>query len=672
MRRILHASRASLVRSPDLPFLLLWAAALIAGILMFQDFGLSWDEPLYYKYGEAVGYAYSPRAWLSGSFDLENAYGPSAEDHKIYGAAYLLVGRPVARAVESLIGSLEADAWHLVNFLAYMGGLAFFYALGKRWMRPVSALLATTLLASQPLLWGHAFINPKDIPFLAVFVASVYLGFRMVDQVVTLGQGPSAARHPDPLRDQLRKRRATLLVCSVTLVAVLLVLAAHLGATGAHLVLRELVTAAYYAPRDSSLGRLFATLASRADAVPVAAYVQKSWLLFLRARTALTALTPILLIASGAVLFPAAAQRAHRLLDRILAPAPSKPTLAPTDLQDWRLLQTAILPGIILGMLTSIRLVGFLAGALVLLYYLAKGERRSLAPAIVYFAIAGLALLATWPYLWVSPVARLIEVARHMADNPKIVPVLYRGSVFMSDGLPKDYLPRLLAITLTEPTWMLFAFGVVAAVARLCRRTLDWRDWTWILAWFFLPFLYVVVRRPPMYDGYRHFLFILPPVFIVTGVGFDTVVSRLKHARFVVPVFIALLLPGLAGIVSLHPYEYTYYNSFAGGTGGAFRRYETDYWLTCYKETLENLDAANIEAPALFVHRQPAIARAYSDGRWPVEPFDPADDRTFPGSLLLLTTRTNSDLAIHPADPIILTVGRRGATFCVVKRVPSA
>ncbi len=121
----------------------------------------------------------------------------------------------------------------------------------------------------------------------------------------------------------------------------------------------------------------------------------------------------------------------------------------------------------------------------------------------------------------------------------------------------------------------------------------------------------------------------------------------------------------------LHPYPYTYYNEFTGGIDGAFRRYETDYWLTCYKEAVESLGAEGLDSTPLFVHRQPAIARAYAGTQRRVESFDPDADQTTPGSLLLLTTRSNSDLAIHPDDPVILTVGREGATFCVVKRVAS-
>ena len=72
----------------------------------------------------------------------------------------------------------------------------------------------------------------------------------------------------------------------------------------------------------------------------------------------------------------------------------------------------------------------------------------------------------------------------------------------------------------------------------------------------------------------------------------------------------------------------------------------------------------------LFVHRNPAIARQYATPGMNIELFDPDDDRTFPGSWLLLTTRANVDLSIHPEAPEILSVGREGAEFCLVKDIP--
>src|SRR3990170_2549084 len=75
------------------PILLLLALNMLIGLFTFRDYGLSWDEPLFYDYASSLGYAYSPREWFSGNFNLDNAFGASAGDHANRGPAYLLLAR---------------------------------------------------------------------------------------------------------------------------------------------------------------------------------------------------------------------------------------------------------------------------------------------------------------------------------------------------------------------------------------------------------------------------------------------------------------------------------------------------------------------------------------------------------------------------------------------------
>jgi len=161
---------------------LLLAINIVIGLLVFRDYGYSWDEPLFYDYGDALGYAYSPPEWFSGNFDLGHSYGSSGDDHKTRGPAYLLLARGPVYLLEAL-GLDKASAWHLINFLFFQIGVYFLYRLAGRWMKPSAALAASALFSWQPLLWGHAFINPKDPPFLVFFLASVCLGFEMVDSL---------------------------------------------------------------------------------------------------------------------------------------------------------------------------------------------------------------------------------------------------------------------------------------------------------------------------------------------------------------------------------------------------------------------------------------------------------------------------------------------------------
>src|SRR6185369_5207623 len=106
-------------RFRELPLYLLLIAFLIIGLFTFRDYGLSWDEPLYYDYGKASQYAYSIPARLDGTFDLEKSFGASAGDHVTRGPAYLLIGGLLENALEFL-GLDMASAWHLVNFLTWL------------------------------------------------------------------------------------------------------------------------------------------------------------------------------------------------------------------------------------------------------------------------------------------------------------------------------------------------------------------------------------------------------------------------------------------------------------------------------------------------------------------------------------------------------------------------
>jgi hypothetical protein len=131
-----------------------------------------------------------------------------------------------------------------------------------------------------------------------------------------------------------------------------------------------------------------------------------------------------------------------------------------------------------------------------------------------------------------------------------------------------------------------------------------------------------------------------------------------------------ILAPGIIGILQLHPYQYTYYNSFIGGTDGAFRQYETDYWLTCYKDAVEQLDQTVNEPSNLYVHREGYIAAYYASNAIDVQDLRGALDQVQPGDYALVNTRTNEDRKVFKDAEPILQIGRGDALFCVIKQIP--
>jgi hypothetical protein len=547
-------------RFAEKPILILLAVNILIGLLVFRNYGLSWDEPLFYDYGDALGYAYSPREWFSGNFDISRSFGSSGDDHKTRGPAYLLLAREPVDLLESF-GLDKASAWHLINFLFFQLGVYFLYLLASRWMKSSAALAASAIFSWQPLLWGHAFINPKDPPFLVFFLAAVCLGFEMVDKIAKTLHPPSRALpHSD------------------------------------------------YSTNGS--------------------------------------LTP-----------------SRRLFERVTH---------------------VIFPAVILGITTSIRVLGPLAGLLVFIYFAIivlhnKNLRASVTPWLMFFIYAMIAILAmfvTWPYLWENPVARLIEVSRFMSDNPTNLSVLFGGEVYRAGELPRRYMPFMLATTLTEPVSFLFFLGLAVGYLKLFKQKTNVMAWnnigslTLVLLWLVIPVVYVLIRRPSMYDGLRHFLFILPPIFIFAGFVFEFLINHIVISWLRAGVILMLLLPGVVGIPQIHPYEYTYYNSFVGGTSGAFRSYETDYWLTCYKEAVENLGQTVNKPISLYVHREAYIAAYYADKNINVHDLRGALAEVKAGDYILVNTRTNEDRRVFKDAPLVLQITRGDAIFCMMRSIP--
>jgi hypothetical protein len=234
----------------------------------------------------------------------------------------------------------------------------------------------------------------------------------------------------------------------------------------------------------------------------------------------------------------------------------------------------------------------------------------------------------------------------------------------------------MLATTLTEPVWPLFFLGALVGYLKLFRQKLNsmarnnFVSLSLVLFWFLNLVAYVLIRRPSMYDGLRHFLFILPPIFIFAGFAFEFLIDHIASAWLRAGIMLVLFLPGIVGIVQLHPYEYAYYNSFVGGTSRAFRQYETEYWLTCYKEAVERFDETLDEPVNLYIHREAYIAAYYAGANTNVREARGALRDIRSGDYVLINTRTNEDRnAFREAWPVF-QVARGDANFCIIKKIP--
>ena len=171
------------IRSATITLGCVLLALLVVGVVTAGDYGVSWDEPDNAAFGRQALQAYAdlrpPAEWQS---NLESK-----------GPFFVAAAEAITATVAALGGgAAETGARHLAYFLTLPLAAVGLFSLGLRIAHPWPAFSATMLFIAQPLIYGHAFINPKDTPFMAFFLASMAMGVWMVESRAELVSKPGS------------------------------------------------------------------------------------------------------------------------------------------------------------------------------------------------------------------------------------------------------------------------------------------------------------------------------------------------------------------------------------------------------------------------------------------------------------------------------------------------
>ena len=202
--------------------------------------------------------------------------------------------------------------------------------------------------------------------------------------------------------------------------------------------------------------------------------------------------------------------------------------------------------------------------------------------AILAYLVMGL----VWPWSVVEPLNPFHAVDYFSNFFEKPWRELFAGQLILVPDMPRSYVPTLLGLQLPGLLLGLGCGGIVGAIVCICRARSAVGYRAALLATVLaatLPILITIAARPAMYNGIRHFVFTLPPFAALGGLAAACVAQWLKrYGRAALAAGALVAIAGIAvpvgAMIRLHPYEYTYFNRFAGGVAGARPRYMLDYW----------------------------------------------------------------------------------------------
>ena len=222
---------------------------------------------------------------------------------------------------------------------------------------------------------------------------------------------------------------------------------------------------------------------------------------------------------------------------------------------------------------------------------------------VVYVLLPGLAfgyllMGLMWPWAILEPANPLRALTYFSHFFEKSWKEMFDGALVSVPDMPWSYLPTLFALQLPEVLLGLLAAAVGGTLMSLSRQDIAARRKTIFLMLTMaamLPLVIAMVKRPALYNGIRHFIFVIPPMAVLAGVAFAKLMGWLGRGgrRVWQPAALAvfafgLLLP-LGEMIRLHPYQYTHFNHIAGTVRSADNFFMLDYWGLALKQASDGL-----------------------------------------------------------------------------------
>jgi hypothetical protein len=302
----------------------------------------------------------------------------------------------------------------------------------------------------------------------------------------------------------------------------------------------------------------------------------------------------------------------------------------------------------------------------------ARARFARLALALIPTAILAYAVMAlVWPWSVANPLNPIlaIETFSHFFEKPW--QELFGGERLTPLEMPRSYVPLLMGLRLPELFLLLGCAGGLGCLVAACRSQLAPRSRAIHLSIALaavLPVLVTVIAQPAMYNGIRHFVFVMPPLAVTGGLAGAWIAARVaRFGRIGSAVLAACFAVGIAlpviEMARLHPYEYVFYNHLIGGVRGAQSRYMLDYWGLAFKQAGNELRDTLLkrgEAPPAGRKWTVAVCGPHPPARIALgDKFEPTWDAKGADFALVLGTFYCAKLDA----PVLIDVVRDGVSF---------
>lgn len=241
---------------------------------------------------------------------------------------------------------------------------------------------------------------------------------------------------------------------------------------------------------------------------------------------------------------------------------------------------------------------------------------KLLSPYLIILCAFPLFLIMS-PVSWKNPIEYCIGVVNTFSSfDVFFTDALFGGRMIRIDAThknPWDYTIRWMFLTLPLVCMALGGIGAVLFLKRVFKKqsakdSTSVRNTLWMAGIFFIGTLaYQILRRPVMYNSWRHSFFLYPLLVIFSMYALNIVCKSNKVIKWTTISLVCLSLCYQAvQLVQLHPFEMVQMN-LIGQT--VIEEYEGDYWglsgKYAHEWILENDDREDIKIYGIPINSSP-------------------------------------------------------------------
>lgn len=343
----------------------------------------------------------------------------------------------------------------------------------------------------------------------------------------------------------------------------------------------------------------------------------------------------------------------------------------------------SILYGILAGMLTSVRIGGFLMMFFIFIAHvgITLGQGVSNVKNLYKYAICYILMFLSWaatvtilqPASWSNPLGWFLETIGYLSKHPLPIKTLFNGIEYPIQDIPWYFTSQWLLMTIPVifQIFFLVGLGLLATKYKQFSSLQQSCSLLILLQIFGLPII-AIIKQASGYDDMRHFMFVLPGIAIIATAAliwlYQAVAIKkpvqIAGLAFIVIVFTAIILE----MIQLHPYQYIYFNRLSGGLAAAPNRYEIDYWGLGMREGMEWINKNADPKDTVLVGGFLYSANIFADPNLTVIKSEEAEKKGISKPFYYLPWGRWGFPKEFPECPVVHKVERQGVALTIVKK----